>query len=153
MRKKANEKKKGCNILFDDTGRTGSVLFKRSKRKPKNSKCVQMKPLQKEAPSLPTCLGRLGVFVDSIVGRGYSLGSQSMPESSFIKRSRYFCTDFSGVVLANADSFSLPSGDIQTLTRALAAWNLATALRWDSLDTIITSFALYSICKNQSTYI
>ena len=64
--------------------------------------------------------------------------SQSIPDSSLINLSKYFCTDFSGVLFAYSVSFSLPSGDIQILTLALVAWNFATALRWASDAIAIT---------------
>ena len=38
----------------------------------------------------------------------FSFGSQSIPESSWMRRSKYFCTDFSGVVLQTPKASLFP---------------------------------------------
>ena len=81
------------------------ISGKFAKKKKKREKNLSI-PLSKNRP----VTGAMFLFCY------FSFGSQSIPESSLINLSRYFCTDFSGVVFAYCASFSFPSGDIQIFT-------------------------------------
>lgn len=112
------------------------ILSKNSSEKEKRTK-HEPRNILYAAHTKKTQNSLFGLFCVS-----HSLGSQSMPESSRIRRSRYFCMDFSGVDWAYFASCSFPSGDIQILTLAFVDWNFATAFRCASVAIYFTESVL-----------